>query len=94
MRLYWLNPNGTTTKEPAMTTTLIKDPTDAMLDTLRAMRTRYGTKLAATYVDNADLMVVEHASLNIRMSIDAAGNAEADNVWSFRARRFVPGEDL
>lgn len=77
-----------------MTTTLIKDPSDAMLDTLRAMRSRYGNALAATYVDNADLMVVEHAALNIRMAIDADGFAEADTVWSFRAKAFVAGEDL
>lgn len=70
------------------------EPSSAALDTLRAMRSRYGAKLAAHFIDASNLMVVEHAGLNIRMSIDADGFVDSDSVWSFRARRFVAGEEL
>lgn len=77
-----------------MTNTTYTEPTDKALDTLRAMRTRYGTALAATFIDTSELMVVEHAKLNIRMAIDRDGFVDSDLVWSFRARGFVAGEEL
>lgn len=72
--------------------TISRDPSTEMLATLRNLRSRYGTRMTADYVENSDLMVVDAAG--IRMAIDTDGNVEADMVYNFRARKFVPGEDL